>query len=417
MRIRFPKDIIYQVLFVLCIATPYFYNYELTFAVWCFTALFTVTKVYSFEIARQLACFAAILFIACIVTFYYDYKLYYIARDFAYMVKPAVGLLIGYQLIRKLRTNIFRLIVITGFLLALLHFFFLFQAVIVYHADTVAKVRHYAGYFSDFEIYSLILLVFYKRFNMGFTQRQVLLLSAVIALSSFLYMARTNYIQFLIMFIALKGYFTVNKKSVIAVSSLLLVSLIAYGAILYINPRRNGDGLEALMYKIKIAPTEPFRTRISKDNHKQFHDNYRSYENITTIRQVKAEGTEAVIIGKGLGSTVDLKTVIWLGDQQMRFISILHNGFMTVFLKSGLIGVAIFILSLFLLFKRVRSDNYKVRQVNYIMVGTAIFMFISAWVFMGFYFTADTKAILVGLFICYREKLLKEAGEDTELTL
>lgn len=409
MRIRFPKDIIYQVLFILCIATPYLDNFELTFAMWVITAAVTLSIKYSVELLKHLLCFAAILIIASVVTLFHDYDLYYTLRDVAYLVKPILGLLVGYQLCKKINSNIFTLIVITGLVLAVLHFFLLFKAVFIHHAGTVAKVRFYAGYFSDFEVYSLILLVFYKRFNMGFTQKQVLWFSAVIALSSFLYMARTNYIQFIIMFIALKGYFSVNKRSVAVVSAVLLAGIISYGAILYINPKRNGEGLEALLYKVKIAPTEPFKTRISKSNWKQFHDNYRSYENITTIRQVRADGTEAVMFGKGLGSTVDLNVVMWLGDQQLRFISILHNGFMTVFLKSGLVGVALFVISIFLLFKRVRSDNYKVRQINFLMIGTAVFMIISAWVFMGFYFTADTKAILVGLFICYREMNLKQA--------
>lgn len=410
MKVRFPKDIIYQVLFIVCIVTPYFYNYELTFSVWCFTALYTLGKKYSVEIIKHIVCFIAILAIAFIVMFYYDYDLYYILRDFAYLIKPVVGLLVGYQLVKKLRHNIFRLIVITGVVLAILHMYKLFDAVVIQNARDIIKLRHHAGYFSDFEVYSLILLVFYKRFDMGFTQKQVLWFSAIIALSSFLYLARTNYIQFVIMFIAMKGYFAINKRSIIVMSSVLMAAIIGYGAILYINPRRNGDGLEALLYKIKIAPTEPFKTRISKSNWKAFHDNYRSYENITTIRQLRADGTEAVMFGKGLGSTVDLNMMMWLGDQQLRYISILHNGFMTVFLKSGLFGVAFFIISIFLLFKRVRSDNYTVRQINFLMIGTGVFMIISAWVFMGFYFTADTKAILVGLFICYREKRLKQAS-------
>ncbi|MBC8883675.1 hypothetical protein H9X57_10770 [Flavobacterium piscinae] len=43
--------------------------------------------------------------------------------------------------------------------------------------------------------------------------------------------------------------------------------------------------------------------------------------------------------------------------------------------------------------------------MNYLITGTALFLFISYWVFMGFYFKADTKAILVGLLIALSERI------------
>jgi hypothetical protein len=49
-----------------------------------------------------------------------------------------------------------------------------------------------------------------------------------------------------------------------------------------------------------------------------------------------------------------------------------------------------------------------INKVNYLFTGTALFLFISYWVFMGFYFKADTKAILIGLLLAYSERLSKE---------
>jgi hypothetical protein len=178
---------------------------------------------------------------------------------------------------------------------------------------------------------------------------------------------------------------------------------VGYSAILYINPKRNGAGIEAFLYKIKVAPIEPFKTKIDRDNWKDLNDNYRSYENIMTVRQVTRDGLYSVIFGQGLGAQVDLKQKILLGDMELRYISILHNGFMTVFLKSGLLGVFFLLSSIFPLFKKQKTDIPIIKQINYLMIGSGLFLIVSYWVFMGYYFIADTKAIVIGFLICYRE--------------
>ncbi len=415
MKIRIPANIFYQALFVLCIAVPYFDNYEITFLIWSFTAAITVSRRYSMEIIKQIACFAGILLIAFMAMFFYQHQMYYVIRDITYLLKPILGLLIGYQLCKRTHATFFRMIVITGAIIAMLHYLKLAYAVVILHAHTVNRIRGDAGFFSDFEVYALILLLFYKRFDLGFSKKMVYLLSFFIAFSVFMYMARTNFIQIVVLFMALKGYFKINKRAVILLTSAITLMAIGYSTILYINPKRNGKGIEALLYKIKIAPMEPFRTHIDKEDWQAFNDNYRSYENIMTMQQVPAEGTKAILFGKGMGSTIDLKTKMWLGDQQLRYISILHNGFMTVFLKSGLFGIVLFIISIRLIFRKRRSRVPEVKELNLLMLGTGIFMIISAWVFLGLYFLADTKSILIGMFIAAREIYIKqEAAKELQ---
>ena len=183
--------------------------------------------------------------------------------------------------------------------------------------------------------------------------------------------------------------------------------MVFYSAVLYYNPKRNAKGIEAFLYKVKIAPTEPFKTRVNEDDYVDFNDNYRSVENIRTLRQMEISNIETILFGKGLGSTVDLNRKVWLGDTQLRHISVLHNGFMTVYLKSGVVGVFILTISIVLLFRFRKSNNPIGQRINYLLTGTAIFLFVSYWVFMGFYFKADTKAIFIGLLLAYSERLYK----------
>ncbi len=403
MRLILDKSYLYQFLFFLCIGVSYLDNFELTYAVWALVFLLTLKKSYSLKIIHYISYFIIILLIGIVVLLFKEYKTYYIFRDFTYMTKPIIGFFVGYQICKNNFNQTFKTLVYTGFLIALIHLGALASGIIFHNARSVNDLRYAGGYFSDFEIYALILLLFHDKFEIGLTTKRLRLLTLIIGFSSFMYLARTNFIQFVILFVAMKGYFKINKTSIIVVSSLISFVIIGYSTILYINPKRNGPGIEALLYKIKIAPNEAFKTKIDRDDWKDFNDNYRAYENITTVTQITRSGISSILFGEGLGSKIDLKQELQLGDMKLRYISILHNGFMTVFLKSGLLGIAIYLYSIYLLFKQKKSKIPIIQNINLLLVGTGVFLIFSNWVFMGVYNKLDNKSILIGLLFCYIE--------------
>jgi hypothetical protein len=111
------------------------------------------------------------------------------------------------------------------------------------------------------------------------------------------------------------------------------------------------------------------------------------------------------LFGKGLGSQIDLKQKVYLGDMELRYISILHNGFMIVFLKSGIIGLLFYFYTIYYFLKKRKTDSKDVKQVYLLFIGTGVFLIISNWVFLGLYNLMDTKTILLGSLIAYSEKL------------
>lgn len=408
MQIRISKNVLFQILFAICVAVPYLNNYELTFLVWAGTVLITIQKSYSIEFVKQILLFGGIFFLAFFSSIFNEFKAYDFIRDITYLAKPILGLLIGYQLCKSKLKNPLQTVIYTGILLAVIHLCIVFSGVIFVGFRNIHQIRTYSGYFSDFEVYVIILLLFHRDFNLEISPTKRKWFLAILVLSSLFYLSRTNFIQFGILFLALKGFFVLNRRKLIALISVLFTGLILYSAIVYYNPRRNGKGIEAFMYKVKIAPTEPFKTKINSEDYKDFNDNYRSVENINTVKQVTKDGWFSIIFGKGFGSKVDLNKEVLLDGTKLRFIAVLHNGFMTVFLKSGILGVFLLFVSIFLLFRKQKSEPLLINKVNYLFTGTAFFLFISYWVFMGFYFKADTKAILIGLLLAYSERLSKE---------
>ncbi len=403
MKLVIPKNLFYQLLFLLSVAITYLNHFEITITVWTLVFIISIVNNYSYSFLKLIIPFVLILLTATIVMLHYDYEKYFIIRDLTYLVKPILGLLIGYQLCKKNILNTFELISNTAVFIAVVHISIVIFAILFKNATNLNAIREHGGYFSDYEVYALVILIFHKDFKFNFSNNKIKIYIILVSFSVFLYFARTNFIQLLILVLAMKGYLIITKKSLVIIISILTLSIIGYSTVLLINPKRNGKGAEAFLYKIKVAPLEPFKTKINREDYIDFNDNYRSWENIMTIRQVCRDSNWNIAFGKGLGSQIDLKQEVYLGDMRLRFISILHNGFMIVFLKSGLFGIAVYLVSIFYFFKKKKGNSSILKPINLLFLGTGIFLIISNWVFLGFYNLIDSKTIILGFLIAYSE--------------
>jgi len=406
MKLTINKELYYQILFMICVIVPFFNNYELSFLVWLIASLFTIKNKYSLPFLKYLSYFILIFCLSFFVSLFFNYKLYFVIRDITYLLKPIFGLILGYQLFYNKTKNPFQYIVYAGVVIASYHLLLVAWGILAEGAKNVAQIRDYGGYFNDFEVYTLIILLFHEQFQLNFTKQKTRIFISVLAISSFFYLARTNFIQFVILFMAMKGWLIFNKRSITIVSTLVVFSALSYAAIYNYNPRRSGSALDEFLYKIKLIPLEAFATKINRNDWKDFHDHYRSYENVRTVEQLSHNGN--LLFGEGMGSQVDLKQKVYLGDMELRHISILHNGYMTIFLKSGIPGILVLFGSIFFFFKKFNSYNEIDSKINLLFLGTGIFLIFSYWVFLGLYNLIDTKTLLIGYLFAYKNHIQKE---------
>jgi len=397
---------LHQLLFSLCVIVPYFNNYEISFLIWLVVAIISLRKSYSKEFISYWGIFVFLLLLGFVVGRFFDYSLYYTVRDITYMMKPVLGLLIGYQLFQKGIEKPFRFLVNSGVAMACIHLVMVAYGFVFHGAANVREIREYGGYFNDYEVYALLFLLFNKQFDLGLTPKQRRNFLVLLGVSSFFYLARTNFLQFAILFIGMKGYLILNKRSLKIITTLFVSIIVGYTAVYYYNPQRNGDGLDEFLYKIKMAPGEAFSTKINRDDWKDFNDNYRSYENIRTAQQLSHN--ETWWFGEGIGSQVDLKQKVYLGDMELRQISILHNGFMTVLLKTGIFGLCIYFITIFFFLYNPRSNTKELYTLKLLFIGTGVFLVLSNWVFMGVYNLLDSKSLLIGFLFAYKNQLVQQ---------
>jgi hypothetical protein len=398
----------YGFLYILCIVSSFFPNYEVTFLIWLTTVLLTIKKKYSVTIFYFTILFSGILFIASISSLFYKYQGFSIIKDFTYLLKPILGLLLGYQIFDKFKSKNFDVFINAGLVLSTIHILLILFAFLKSNSIDMNLIRAEAGFFSDYEVYVFVVLLFSNKFSIDIDKKRKMFFLLVIGFSIFMYLARTNFLQLAILILGIKGYFVLTKKSLRVLGLVAISVLLGYSAIYYSNPKRNGKGMEGFLYKIKIAPEEAFKTKINKKDWKDFNDNYRSFENIITVKQVTADGLRAVFFGKGIGSTLNIGQKIKTTDgSTIQYISVAHNGFMTVFMKSGLFGLFLLLIFLYLLYKQKRNETPLINNLNMLLMGTSVFLVLSTWVFMGVYFKLDNKSIIIGLILAMREYLTK----------
>jgi O-antigen ligase len=223
---------------------------------------------------------------------------------------------------------------------------------------------------------------------------------------------------FIFMLIAFLGYLKLTTKGLryILFATLFISALYAY--LFSVKIDRDSDRpIDNFLYKLKIAPAEIFIKPGSIDvkDHANLWDHWRAYEASKAIEALNDENTIDWLFGLGMGSLIDLDFYAPLSDDDkgLRFISLLHNGYVYVLYKTGLIGFLIYIL--FFVFILVPFSSTKEMLPSYnVLVGIVTFYIISSFVISGLYNLADPISLLVGAFFKQREIEFYESSNNRD---
>ncbi|WP_298305132.1 O-antigen ligase family protein [Flavobacterium sp.] len=221
--------------------------------------------------------------------------------------------------------------------------------------------------------------------------------------SCVLYFSRTMIVTAIILYFSINGYAMITTRSIKILLSLIVSLVLFYTFLFSIKIERNKPGIDTLLYKIKIAPSEILKTKIDRDNHKDLWDHWRGYEAKQAFELMNSNPS-SYVFGCGHGSLVNLKFFAPLSGPNtkgMKFISELHNGYPYVLYKTGIIGMLIYLGFLIRLYLYV----YKTRTFSAILISSiALFYFFSTLTITGVYNFGDIVIFILGGAIAFSEK-------------
>jgi len=195
------------------------------------------------------------------------------------------------------------------------------------------------------------------------------------------------------------GYTKLNKKSIIVISTFIVLLGAFFWYLNRIDISRNAEGLEGFLYKIKIAPKEMFSMDINVNNRAELWDKWRSYEAKMAIEQVLEDKPYTIIFGKGIGALVDLKDDFMLNGELERKIPTIHNGYAFVFFKSGILGLSLYfcvVLTLYLkAYTLKRFDGFVIATKN-LLSGFGIYLMLTTFVVAGIYNINSLLPLILG---------------------
>lgn len=293
-----------------------------------------------------------------------------------------------------MKKKFFKLIIIIGLLSALFHLFLVFVM-----SDLGSGTIHAFRLLSKdnyLELISLFFLVYFKKaFNEPFIKSKYYwLILLFLSLSIILYFSRIMIVLGIVFMLNYKGYTRFNTKNLklagIMFSSILLLYLYLFS----VKLRSDAPGLEGFLFKIKMAPSEIFNSKLDKENMMYLGENWRAYEVKRAIELMNTK-PESYIYGTGYGSLVNLGFWAPLGETKkgMKFISELHNGYIYVFYKTGIIGIAFYLIFLLDLYNLINKEfTFRIKVIS----GIGIAFIFTSLVFGGIYNYRDVFSILLG---------------------
>jgi hypothetical protein len=344
-----------------------------------------------------------LLFVGFIGTIINGYDKSQIIKDFFHFLKPVLGILIGYLFYKKIDNDLLFIknVILAGFISAIIHFI-----ILIFFADlSTGSVNSLREFSRDnfLELTSLFFLVGFKKIykkNIDLKYNKIYLL--VLILSCSLYLSRTMFLVSFVFIFSIFGYTKFNLKGL----KIILVFMVAIGLfytyLFSVKIDRNKAGIESFLYKVKIAPSELFNTKIDRENHKDLWDHWRGYEAKRALVLMEDKPI-SYIIGTGFGSLVNLKFKAPLDGEKkgMKYISELHNGYVYVLYKTGFIGLLIYFFFLISLYKEI----YKKEVFETVFISAiGIIYLITTLTITGLFNNRDVFVFILGGLLVFNSK-------------
>lgn len=246
---------------------------------------------------------------------------------------------------------------------------------------------------------ALACLLLTRKFNIRlFSPLLFNALTAVNVMGVYMFASRTYLIItfcFLLLLIA-------DRIKRLWIPPVILLMVIAFTLIPFDALKVNSDG--TFMGKIMGSFSEVSIGQYTSEQ--DINMQYRGYESFMALKGYTEGDTKNWIFG-GLGKLIDLKTFVRLGeDTDFQFIPVLHNGWLYILVKTGIVGIMVYaavFLSLIIINWRKYADNTGppiIRLFAALAVGCIISLLLTNYIVTAF-FNVEMSVLMITLGYSY----------------
>lgn len=386
------------------------YSIEMSFLTSVFVILISLQQKVSLDFIQAVFLISVVAFIGLISTFFeFESPFIDVIKDIIYFIRPITILLASYFVVRNIESTsfVFDTVVSMALIYAIIHL----TTVIIYMGDIDSYVylRTLGGKQNHLEIVALIFL-FFTPYTSVFKKRRKLI-KFIITISFILYLSRTMFIILFLFFLGYKGYLFLDKRLIKGAMFFMLVAVILSVIISSIETTRDSTGIKKFIYKTQNSFTELFESvdtdKIRRDK-RRLWEHWRAYEAQKAIEQLDRNGFKAWSIGLGFGPQVDLETRVRLDGKFFTEVPSIHNGYVFVLFKTGLLGLAFYLgLIAYMFFKFQKFRHQENDTVfNRLIIATSLYVFFNSFVIAGFYRPGEFSLFLFAILLASREKIL-----------
>lgn len=286
-----------------------------------------------------------------------QYPLFDVIKDVWYIGKVVVAIGAGYVLAHYFRgfTEISRIVVLAGAIAAGIHFIEI--AIHLRSGISLFTLRDQEGVKGYFiTVLGLALISSLPSRALGLAKSTYFLAGLICFGSLLASFSRTYIVMYILIVAVTRGWARISVKNAVRLVFLLLLS----GLLIVVLVQSNTSGEKSLAGKFASSGSEV--TVQDYDNMRDINLNWRGFESYRALVDF-GEGTYfQKIFGQGLGATVDIGFNMNLGGREFRYIPVLHNGYMYLLVKIGIIGLLVY---LYFLLKMIISIPYAHSQNSF----------------------------------------------------
>ena len=352
-----------KLIFVLLLLMPTFASPGIASAFYALV-VFVALQITHFNIKRGLILLVSPFFLLFLLGMLeaHRYPLFDVMKDVWYLAKVVFSLAAGYLLMQHLRSfqQMCRLVVFAAVIAAIFH---LIKVLSVFQSGISLMVLGYQAGNADFiTTVGLGLLVGIRQVRQFISfNKWSFYLSLVLCAGSLLTSSsRTNIISFTLMLLVLRGWGRPNLKSLFTLASLGVVLAVAFiSGVVEINQDET-----SLLGKFAHSITEV--TIRNYDDMNDISQDWRGFESYRAYQTYLDGSIFEKAFGQGCGALVDLGIYMTLSGADYKYIPVLHNGYMYVLVKYGLLGVMIY---LYFMFRLIRVDLrvYHQQSIDFVL--------------------------------------------------